>query len=386
MRFLVLGGGAQGSAAAYDLLQQDDVEHVTIADLKVGTLHPALEPYSGSRLSVAKVDASERAGVAQVMGGQTGVLCALPYYLNGMASEVAVDAGAHFADLGGNTEIVQKQRGLDQAARNKGVAVTPDTGLAPGLVNILAQGGIEDLDRVDSVRMWVGGLPQDPKPPLNYQIVYSLEGVLDYYVTPAVILKDGDISTVEALSGLEMLNFEEPLPQLEAFFTGGGNSTLPYRYRGEISTIEYKTIRYPGHARIMRAIRDLGLLSNEAVDFQGQPVNPRKFFIHMVAPRLTNPEGNDLVVARVEVSGSKDHVPVRIRFDVLDYYDAETKLTAMTRTTGFALSITGLIQARGQAHRTGVGTPDEVIPPALFIEEMGARGIAIKRSELQDNR
>ena len=386
MRFLVLGGGAQGSAAAYDLLKQDDVSHVTIADLRVDSLHPALKPYLGERLSVSQVDATDRSQVGAVMEGATGVLCGLPYYLNPLASEMAVEAGAHFADLGGNTAIVQEQRKLDEAARAKGVTITPDTGLAPGMVNILAQGGIDELDQVDAVRMWVGGLPQDPKPPLNYQIVYSLEGVLDYYVTPALILKDGELITVEALSGMEMLNFAEPIDQLEAFYTGGGNSTLPYRYQGQIPTIEYKTLRYPGHAKIMRAIRELGLLSDEDVDYRGCTVNPRKFFIDRVSPGLTNPDGNDLVVARVEVSGAKDDVPSRIRFDVLDYYDAETGLTAMTRTTGFALSITGLIQARGQAQRSGVGTPDEVIPPALFIEEMGARGIEITRSDLQDAR
>lgn len=386
MRFLVLGGGAQGSAAAYDLLRQDDISHVTIADRKVGPLHRALAPHLGERLAVAKVDATDRGQVAAVMEGVTGVLCGLPYYLNTLASEMAVEAGAHFADLGGNTAIVQEQRKLDDASRGKGITVTPDTGLAPGMVNVLAQGGIDELDQVDSVRMWVGGLPQDPQPPLNYQIVYSLEGVLDYYVTPALILRDGELATVEALSGMEMLNFPEPIEQLEAFYTGGGNSTLPYRYQGRIPSIEYKTLRYPGHAKIMRAIRGLGLLDDEEVDFQGCTVNPRKFFIDRVAPRLTNPEGNDLVVARVEVSGVKDDVPSRIRFDVLDYYDPETGLTAMTRTTGFALSITGLIQARGQALRSGVGTPDEVIPPGLFIEEMGARGIEITRSDLQDTR
>ena len=386
MRFLVLGGGAQGSAAAYDLLRQDDVSHVTIADLKVDSLHRALSPHLGERLTVAPVDATNRNEVAAVMSGVDGVLCGLPYYLNGLASEVAVEAGAHFADLGGNTAIVQEQRKLDDQARQKGITVTPDTGLAPGMVNILAQGGIDDLDEVEAVRMWVGGLPKDPHPPLNYQIVYSLEGVLDYYVTPALILREGELVTVDALSGMEMLNFPDPIDQLEAFYTGGGNSTLPYRYHGEIPTIEYKTLRYPGHAKIMRAIRDLGLLDDEDVDFRGCSVNPRKFFIDRVAPGLTNPDGNDLVVARVEVSGVKDDVPSRIRFDVLDYYDPDTGLTAMTRTTGFALSVTGLIQARGQALRSGVGTPDEVIPPGLFIEEMGARGIEINRSDLQDAR
>ena len=382
MKFLVLGGGAQGSAAAYDLLNQDDVEHVTVADLDVSHLHPALGSFPPDRLSARQVDATDAGQVAAAMEGVTGVLCALPYYLNLDATRLAVEAGAHYADLGGNTAIVEEQRGFDAAARDGGITITPDTGLAPGMVNILAQGGIDALDTTESVRMWVGGLPQEPKPPLNYQIVYSLEGVLDYYVTPAVILKDGAFTTVDALSGMEMLNFAEPLGQLEAFYTGGGTSTLPHRYQGEIDTIEYKTLRYPGHARIMRAVRELGLLSDQPVEFEGRDVVPRKLFIQIVSPGLTNPEGNDLVVARVEVSGKKNDVAARVRYDVLDHYDPGTRLTAMMRTTGFALSITGLLQARGQAHRAGVGTPDEVIPPTAFIEEMGKRGIDITRSEL----
>lgn len=381
MRFLVLGGGAQGTAAAYDLLQQDDIDHVTVADLATGDLHPALAP-AAARLSFQEVDATDGAQLASVMEGMDGVLCALPYYLNLEASRRAIDAGAHFADLGGNTAIVEEQRALDGAARDQGVTVTPDTGLAPGLVNILAQAGIEELDTVESVRIWVGGLPQEPEPPLNYQIVYSLEGVLDYYVTPGRVLEGGAISAVEALTGLEMLNFPEPVGQLEAFYTGGGISTMPHRYQGTIDTMEYKTLRYPGHARIMRAVRDLGLLSLDPVDVDGTRVVPRDFFARVVTPALTRSDGNDLVVGRVEVSGFKDEVAARIRYEVLDHYDEETGFTAMMRTTGFSLSLTGLIQARGHALRSGVGTPDEAIPPSLFIEELGRRGISITRSDL----
>ncbi|MGI9627418.1 MAG: saccharopine dehydrogenase family protein, partial [Longimicrobiales bacterium] len=312
----------------------------------------------------------------------TGVLCGLPYYLNLEAATLAVQAGAHFTDLGGNTAIVDQQRALDAEARGKGISVTPDTGLAPGMVNIFAQAGVEALDSAESIRMWVGGLPQDPQPPLNYQIVYSLEGVLDYYVTPAVILREGNPTTVEALSGLEIVAFDEPLGQLEAFFTGGGNSSLPQRYDGQIDTVEYKTLRYPGHADLMRAMRDLGLLKENEVDFEGHKISPRKFFIEQITPILTNPDGNDLVVARVEVAGTKGDAPAKIRYDVLDYFDPSTGLTAMMRTTGFSLSVTGLLQARGQVSRPGVGTPDEVVPATQFIHELRARGIEITRSDL----
>lgn len=382
MKFLVLGGGAQGSAAAFDLLKQDDVEKVVIGDLNTDSVHPSIRPYLGGKLELAHVDASSEESAAKAMVGMTGVLCALPYYFNFPMTRLAVEAGAHFSDLGGNTAIVEEQRTLGEAAKAKGISITPDTGLAPGMVNILAQGSIEEMDHVDSVRMWVGGLPQDPKPPLNYQIVYSMEGVLDYYSTPGLVLRDGKQTTVEPLTGMEMLNFDEPLGQLEAFYTGGGISTLPIRYEGTIKTVEYKTLRYPGHAKAMKVIRDLGLISDQEVDYRGTKVNPRDFFIQLVSPKLRNPDGNDLVVARVEVAGTKDGEPKKTRWDVLDYYDPETGITAMMRTTGFTLSITGLMQARNQVTHWGFGTPDEVMPADMYVKELRARGVSLVRSEL----
>ena len=380
MKFLVLGGGTQGSAAAYDLLQEEDVREVVIADLRTDSVHPALRPWLGGRLTMLRVDASSAREAADAMRGATGVLCALPYYFNLEMTRLAVAAGAHYTDLGGNTAIVNSQRDLDGTARDKGLSVTPDIGLAPGMVNILAQAGITEMDRADSVRLWVGGLPQNPKPPLNYQIVYSLEGVFDYYVTPAEILRDGRRTTVEALSGLEELDFPAPVGRLEAFHTGGGTSTLPLRYEGRIGVVEYKTLRYPGHARIMRVIRELGLLSDRDVDYDGSRVNPRKFFIQQITPLLANEHGGDMVVARVEVAGEKGGQPARIRYEIIDYHDPATGITAMARTTGFSLSITALMQARGQVTAPGVGTPDEVIRPELFVEELVRRGIRVVRS------
>ena len=381
MKFLVLGGGTQGCAAAFDLLQDGEVTEVVIADLRTNSLHCALRPYLGGRLTTARVNASREWEVAAAMKGASAVLCAFPYYFNYDMARLALEAGAHFTDLGGNTAIVERQRGLDARAREAGLSVVPDVGLAPGLVNILAQGGIDRLDTADSVRLWVGGLPQSPRPPLNYQIVYSLEGMLDYYVTPAEILRDGRRTMVEALSGHETLDFPAPIGRLEAFYTGGGTSTLPARYEGQIRTLKYKTLRYPGHAHIMRAIRELGLLGDREVDYGGNPVNPRRFFIQQVTPLLTNEAGDDLVVARVEVAGEQGGRPARIRYDVTDYHDPVTGITAMARTTGFSLAIVALMQARGEMAHAGVGTPDQVIRPDPFVGELHRRGIGVLHSE-----
>ena len=159
------------------------------------------------------------------------------------------------------------------------------------MVNVLAQYGISQLDSVDAVRMFVGGLPQHPEPPLNYQIVYSLEGVLDYYTTLSWVLRDGKRQQVRALSEREHVRFGDSVGELEAFHTAGGLSTMPFRYEGKIPTMEYKTLRYPGHAHIMEAIRELGLLSLDPVDVKGTKVVPRDLVVSAIGPKLRKPEG-----------------------------------------------------------------------------------------------
>ena len=382
MRFLVLGGGIQGSAAAYDLLQHDAVERVTIADLNPGPAKPFLAPWlDDSRLVLRQVDASSESQVRRVMEGVTGVLCALPYFFNFAMARLAMAAGAHYTDLGGNTKIVERQRTLDGEARARAVSVVPDTGLAPGMVNILAEEGIRRMDAVEAVRIWVGGLPQNPQPPLDYQIVYSLEGVLDYYVTPALVLRGGRKTTVEALSGVETVEFPDPPGALEAFYTGGGISTMPDRYEDKVDTMEYKTLRYPGHARIMRAVRELGLLSGQEVELDGVRVVPRQLFVQQATPVLSNPSGEDLVAARVRVSGTKDGASCETTYEVHDLHDPATGITAMARTTGFSLSITALMQVHGQIAEPGVGTPDEVVPPAAYVAELRRRGVQVHQRQ-----
>jgi lysine 6-dehydrogenase len=183
MRMLVLGAGLQGSACAYDLLQNPDVTEVRLADLHIDHLADFLKPYSGKRLIPTPLDVRDADAVRALMRGCDAVMSAIPYYFNLDMAKYAVEVGVNFCDLGGNTDIVFEQKKLDSRAKEQKCTVIPDCGLAPGMDTILAQYGISQLDEVDSVRIFVGGLPQHPEGPLKYQIVYSLEGVLDYYTT-----------------------------------------------------------------------------------------------------------------------------------------------------------------------------------------------------------
>ena len=381
MRMLVMGAGLQGSACAYDLLQNPDFEQVVLADLRVDALPPFLDRYRNDpRLRLVRVDARNEAEVRGAMEGVAACMNALPYYFNLDITRLAVEAGVHYCDLGGNTAIVFDQMKLDEDAKKKAISVIPDCGLAPGMVNILAAAGIAELDEPETVRIRVGGLPQDPQPPLNYQIVYSLHGVLDYYTTDSWVLREGEPMEVDALSEIEPVEFPEPVGTLEAFHTAGGLSTMPWTYRDRLRNMEYKTLRYPGHAAAIRVIRELGLLSLDPVEVSGARVVPRDVFIACAEPRLRRPEARDLVALRVEAEGTRNGSSRRVVFDLIDYHDARTGITAMERTTGFSLSITGQMQARGQVE-AGVLTPDLAVDATTYIEELRARNIDIRRSE-----
>jgi lysine 6-dehydrogenase len=382
MRMLVMGAGLQGSACAYDLLQNAAVEEVVLADMRVDSLPSFLGRFRDDpRLRVERVDARSHEDVRRVMKGCSTCMNALPYYFNLEIATLAVQEGLHYCDLGGNTGIVFQQQQLHEKAKARDISVVPDCGLAPGMVNILAAAGIAALDEAHTVRIRVGGLPQQPQPPLNYQIVYSLHGVLDYYTTPSWVLREGEPKQVEALTEIEPVDFPEPVGTLEAFHTAGGLSTMPWTYQGRLRTMEYKTLRYPGHADAMRTIRELGLLELEPVAVKGHSVVPRDVFIACVEPRLRRPDSHDLVALRVEAEGTREGQPMRVVYDLLDFHDDANGITAMERTTGFSLSITGQIQAARQVLATGVLTPDLAIPADTYVAELAKRNVRIERRD-----
>lgn len=379
MRMLILGAGLQGTAAAFDLLNTTDAA-VTLADYDPGILPKSIAPRAGKRLTVRQLDVRQEQLVLGVMREHDAVLCALPYYFNFPMTRLAVEAGVHFADLGGNTEIVRQQQSLHERAEEKGLAVTPDVGLAPGMVNIIAAEALRRLDVARTVKLFVGGLPQQPQPPLNYQVVYSLEGALDYYTTPSWVVRDRKPQQVAALSEVETVTFPEPLGALEAFHTGGGISTMPWQFAGKVDRMEYKTLRYPGHVHIMGAIRELGLLSTEPLDVKGTRVRPRDVFIAAVNPKLRQPESPDLVALKVVAQGEKGGASMSVCFQLLDFYDATHGISAMMRATGYSLSITAQMQVDGRLHDHGVRPAYETTPFGEYVAELRKRGIDIQES------
>ena len=154
---------------------------------------------------------------------------------------------------------------------------------------------------------------------------------------------------------------------------------MPYAYEGRVASMTYKTLRYPGHAHIMKAIRDLGLLSDEEMEVDGCRLKPRDVFIRVVGPRLSDPDAEDLVVLRVEVSGRDASGPRTVRFDLLDRMDREHGISAMMRTTGYSLSAVARLQGSGDVP-AGVRTPDECVPLESYVAALAERGVEVRRS------
>lgn len=379
MKLLVVGGGLMGRAAAYDMARQPDVDAVVVADADERRAAEAARFARSDKAVPLRLDARDRAAVAGALRGVRAALGAASYKLNLDLSKLAIAFGVHWCDMGGNNTVVDAQLALDAEAKRAGVSVIPDTGLAPGMVSPLAMHGVRAMDEARSVHIRVGGLPQRPRPPLNYALVFSVEGLVNEYAEPCVAIRDGRVvSDIEPLADVEEIGFAPPLEKLEAFNTSGGTSTLPRTLLGKVRDLDYKTIRYPGHAAIMRAIFELGLMSSEPAEFRGVRVAPRDVLEPLLAANMPSNE-DDLVLVRVTVDGTKGGKWARAIYEMVDRKDERTGLTAMMRGTAFPAAIVCLMMARGQ---TSPGaTPQELaLDLDAFLAEVKKRGLPLETS------
>ena len=377
MKILVLGAGRMGHGAAYDLIHNSpDVHEVTVADFDLKKAEGVAAAVGTDRITARHADASDYTAMVELFRGHDSVISCVNYWYNESLSKAAIETGANFCDLGGNNYVVDSQLALDEEAKAAGINIIPDCGLAPGMVSILAMHGAAKFDRIDEIHIRVGGLPQDPQPPLDYQLVFSVEGLINEYIEVARVIRGGKITEVPSMTELESLEFEG-FPPLEAFQTSGGTSTLPDTFLGKITHLDYKTIRYAGHCEKFKTMIDLGLCSSEEIVADYVKVKPRKVFGELLQQHLPA-DGPDYVLVRLEFVGEKDGATSSLRYDIVDRLDESTGLSAMMRTTAFPASIISQMMARGDVSRRGA-TPQEIaIDPDKFVAELDRRNIKIR--------
>jgi len=368
-RVAVLGAGIVGRAAAWDMVRRGHA--VTVTDQSGDVVSSAAEA-SGAKGSV--LDVTDGDAVRTFLGDADLFVSAVPYALGLEVAHAALDTGTHYLDFGGNPTVVGRQLRLDAAARDADVAVVPDCGLAPGMANVLAVGAVAALGpgRVEEVRLRVGALPARPTGALGYQLAFNPAGLVNEYDEPCEILSGGAYATVEPLTGVEPVEWPGWGP-LEAFHTAGGSSSLPRRWEGTVDELDYKTLRFPGHALPMRAMREVGLFSEEPQP--GTGVAPRTVLLEALRRHL--PSGaDDVVLVRVWASASRDGGTTRTGYQVDDRHDGA--FSALARTTAFPATALAHLLLTGEVATRGAVTMDGAIEADSLIREMEPVGIVVE--------
>ncbi len=379
MKILVLGAGRMGLGAAYDLAHSEGVSEVTVADVDIERARSVVSTINSDKLTPAQVDVADYRQTVSLMSGHDAAISCVTYFHNLQLARAAIEAGVNFCDLGGNNTVVDAELALDKEAQAAGINIIPDCGLAPGMVSVLVAHGAARFESLDEVHIRVGGLPQKPQPPLNYQIVFSVEGLINEYIERARVIRGGQIVEVDSMTELETLDFPPPYGQMEAFQTSGGTSTLPETFSARLQELDYKTIRYPGHCEKFKLLLDLGLASSDAVEIDGSSVKPRRVLGAMLQRHLPS-DGPDLVLIRVEFSGAMNGRRQTLRYDIIDLFDEQTGLSAMMRTTAFPASIIAQMMARKETLGLGARPQERCIPPEAFVAALAARNIWINES------
>lgn len=366
MAVLVLGAGIVGSAAVWDLRRRG--WDVTVADVDDETVARVANAYGAT---AATIDVSSGKDLMELLALHEVVVSAVPYRLGYAVASAALATSTHYLDFGGNPTVVAAQKRMHEDADANGVMIVPDCGLAPGLANVLGEDLIASAspEPIDSIQIRVGALPQEPLGVLGYQLAFSPAGLINEYAEPCEVLIDGRHATIEPLSRFEEVAWSTWGP-LEAFSTAGGTSTMCIRHEDRVSSLEYKTLRYPGHGRIFRALYEMGMFDETPHHVGGVDVSPRAVLLDTLNRALPR-DGEDIVLIRVW----RDQGGVRTASEIVD--KAHGAFSALARTTAFPATALADLIMRGAVSRPGVLSMNEAVTGAELLPELSPLGIRV---------
>jgi lysine 6-dehydrogenase len=379
MKVAVLGTGLMGSAAAFDLLNSESVEVVKAVDSNRARITALRKRFNSGKLVTELCDVSrDRSRLTEALRGFDVCLGALPNRFALNAVQSAAKAGVNYVDL-----IIMWRydrdlwRRIDKLFRRRGLVIVSPCGLAPGLTNILALRASSQLDKVDTIKIYTGGLPLHPTGPLGYVVLWSLEDVWEMYTRPSIIVEGGRARETEPMSGLEYLNVRG-IGRLEAFYSDG-LSTLVKTLKG-VNVMWEKTLRYPGHAQKVKTLMDCGMLQTQPIG-HGIEMTPRQVLNTVLGPKLVSKKGEkDVTVGLVEAIGTTDGAVASEKYELIDHSDDRNGINSIARTTAYVASIAAQMIASERISERGF------VPPELafgqdcfesFMDELRERRIKI---------
>jgi saccharopine dehydrogenase-like NADP-dependent oxidoreductase len=376
MKALILGCGNIGSVAARDIADSMKSVEIVLADKSEVRAKEVAESLGKSNVAWMQLDTANASQFAAALKDSDMALGFLPGKLGYQSMKACIKAQRDFVDV---SFMPENPMVLNTEARRADVTIVPDCGLAPGISNVLVGHAVSELDRVDGVRIMVGGLPEKPIPPLAYVITWSPESLIDEYTRTAKIVRGGKKVEVESLTGVEEMKFPG-VGKLEAFYTDGLRTlldTVP-----DVGEMWEKTLRYPGHAEKITLLKSLGLFEDRPINVDGINVVPRRLMAKLIGESLSSPEAKDIVVLSVDVSGKKQGKRTRRIYRMIDHYDAKQRVTAMARTTAYPASIVAQLTRKKTVREKGIVPPErlgiDVEFFKSFLSELKRRKIRIR--------
>lgn len=325
MKIAVLGAGMVGRAISVDLASDFEVTALDVSEHNLELLREKNPSIKTQQADLARFEQYQR-----WLSPFDIVVTAVPGFMGFAVLKAVINSGKNVADISFFPEDVLQ---LDKLAKEKNVTIITDIGVAPGMSNLIL-GRYNEEFSVTNFECYVGGLPRTRKKPFEYKAPFSPADVIEEYTRPARLKENGRIVIKAALTEREYINFDE-VGTLEAFNTDGLRSllfTMPH-----IENMKEKTLRYPGHVELIIALKDAGFFDEEEIEVSGTKISPRKFSSKLLFKNWKlDPGEEELTVMKVIVEGNKNGSSQRIEYDLLDRYDAKSKTSSMSRTTGFA--------------------------------------------------
>jgi len=368
----VFGAGSVGRAIVYDLYERVTGSNLLVIDSDPSNLAAASKMVS--KAEFRKVEIKDADDLYRIMKDVDLAVNSLPGKFGRLSWIAAIKARTDLVDISYSED---DPTAYNMQASEAGVTIVPDAGVAPGLSNMMAGRAYAQLEEVRELKVYVGGIPEEPIPPLGYLVTWSPEDLIEEYVRDARIVENGSITKKPALTDLERIHIPE-VGELEAFLTDGLRSMLK-TLKGVNFMVE-KTLRWPGHAEKIELLRTLGFFSKEPLSFGNGSVSPAQMTARLFKERLKG-DSRDMVILIVHARGRKSPSDIEIEYRMVDRYDPSTGLTALARTTAFVA--TGIVKLISEGSLPGPGVlPPEVIgmDETLFTsmaEWLSWRGIRI---------
>jgi len=367
----VLGVGLVGNAIVKDLARDENYQ-VTAVDVNDTNLKK-IEKLQN--VKTVKLDLLKNKNIEKAVNNSDLVINAVPGFMGFNTLRTIIENNKNVVDI---SFFEEDPFQLDPLAKKNEVTAIIDCGVAPGLSNIIA-GYVDNLlDRTNSFECYVGGLPVIRELPYEYKAVFSPTDVLQEYIRPARIVENGKLVIKEALSEIENKNFPK-VGSLEAFNTDGLRSLAKTL---NIPFMKEKTMRYPGHAKIMKLFKECGFFGNLPIEINGKKIKPITFFSKLIIDKWKLKEGEeDFIIMQINIEGIKNNSNVKYQFDLYDEYDKEKQTTSMARTTGYTATIIARQFLNGSIQQKGICPPENIgrIPGCYenLLEEYTKRDIKI---------